>query len=82
MVDLSGQRKFSSLSPLEEKTQVLLLETRNDRLKARLQGWKFMSCSHGQELGQLADLASDWLLCSQLGASLLVDTTHDNDYNS
>ena len=25
-------------------------------------GWKFFSCSHGQELGQLADLASDWLL--------------------
>ena len=22
---------------------------------------KFMSCSHGQELGQLADLVSDWL---------------------
>ena len=24
-------------------------------------GWKLMSRSHGQELGQLADLASDWL---------------------
>ena len=24
-------------------------------------GWKFMICSHCQELGQLADLASDWL---------------------
>ena len=24
--------------------------------------WKFLSCSHCQELGQLADLASDWLL--------------------
>ena len=23
--------------------------------------WEFMSGSHGQELGQLADLASDWL---------------------
>ena len=23
--------------------------------------WKLMSLSHGQELGQLADLASDWL---------------------
>ena len=23
--------------------------------------WKLMSCSHCQELGQLADLASDWL---------------------
>ena len=37
---------------------------------------KFMSCSHFQELGQLADLASDWLF------SLLVDRTLDNDYNS
>ena len=27
----------------------------------RLQGWKLMSSSHCQELGQLADLASDWL---------------------
>ena len=27
----------------------------------QLQGWKFMSCSHGQEMGQLAVLASDWL---------------------
>ena len=25
------------------------------------QGWKFMSCSHCQELGQPADLGSDWL---------------------
>ena len=25
------------------------------------QGWKFISCSHCQELGQHADLASDWL---------------------
>ena len=25
------------------------------------QGWKFMSCCHFQMLGQLADLASDWL---------------------
>ena len=24
-------------------------------------GWKLMSCSQCQELGQLADLASDWL---------------------
>ena len=24
-------------------------------------GWKLVSCSHGQELCQLADLASDWL---------------------
>ena len=31
---------------------------------------KFMSCSHGQELGQLVDLSSDWLftLVSQSGA--------------
>ena len=43
---------------------------------------KIMSWSQGQELGQLADLASDWLFtlvqCSQSGASLLVDTTLDN----
>ena len=38
-----------------------------------LQEWKFMSFSHGQELGQLANLASDWLFTlvqliqSQLG---------------
>ena len=25
------------------------------------QGWKFMSCSHCQELGQGAKLTSDWL---------------------
>ena len=25
------------------------------------QGWKLMSCSHCQELGHLADMASDWL---------------------
>ena len=44
-----------------------------------------MSCSTSHELGQLADLASDWfftLLYSQSGASLLVDTTLDNDYKS
>ena len=28
---------------------------------AQQQGWKFMSCSHCLELGQLAGLASDWL---------------------
>ena len=27
----------------------------------RVLGWKFLSCSHCQELCQLADLASDWL---------------------
>ena len=48
---------------------------------------KLMSCSHGQELGQLAVLAADWLfsgslLCSQSGASLLIDQSLDNDYNS
>ena len=42
---------------------------------------KFMSCIHGQELGQISDLASEWL-CSQSGASLLVDSTLDNDFNS
>ena len=48
-------------------------------------GRKFMSCSHCQEHGQLADLTSYQLfllLCSQSGASLLVDPTLDNDYNS
>ena len=47
------------------------------------QEWKLISCSHDQELCQLAVLASDWLFtlkCSQSGASLLVDTTLDNDY--
>ena len=42
---------------------------------------KLMSCSHCQELGQLADLQlliGCSLLCSQSGASLLVDTTLDN----
>ena len=24
-------------------------------------GWKLISLSHGQELGQIADLASDWM---------------------
>ena len=46
---------------------------------------KFMSCSHRQELGQLDDLASDWLFTLvqlQSGASLLVDTTLDNVYKS
>ena len=48
------------------------------------QGRKFMSCSHGQ--GWVNFLT--WLpigcslLGSQSGASLLVDTTLDNDYNS
>ena len=43
---------------------------------------KLMSCSHGQELGQLADLASDWLFtlkCSQSGTICLVDTILDHD---
>ena len=47
--------------------------------------WKFMSCSHCQELSQLADLASHWLFTlvnTQSEARLLVDTTLDNDYNS
>ena len=45
-------------------------------------GWKFMSLIYRQELCQLADLASDCTLSSQSGASLLVDTTLDNYYNS
>ena len=46
---------------------------------------KLVSCGQCQELGQLADLASDWLftLGQQIsGASFLVDPTLDNDYNS
>ena len=44
---------------------------------------KLMSLSHCQELGQLAYWASDWLftLVQPAEASLLVDTTLDNDYN-
>ena len=51
--------------------------------KVDLEG-KFMTWSYCQDLGQLADLSSDWLLtlvCSRSGASLLVDTTLDNKYN-
>ena len=49
------------------------------------QGWKFKSCIH--IVKNCVNLLS-WLLigcsllCSQSGASLLVDTTLDNDYNS
>ena len=48
------------------------------------QGWKFMSGSHNQKLGQLADLASDWLFtCVQpIRSQLAVDPTLDTDYNS
>ena len=52
------------------------------RQSATLLKQKYMSCSHCQKLGQLADLASDWLLYSQSGGSLLFDTTLDNEYNS
>ena len=44
-----------------------------------------MSCSHCQELGQLADpwlLNGCSLLCSISGGSLLVDLTFDINYNS
>ena len=41
--------------------------------------WKLISCVHGQELGRLAVLASDWLFTLVPGASLLVYTTLDND---
>ena len=42
---------------------------------------KFLSCySHCQELDQLADLIDCSLLCSQSGASLLIDPTLDNDF--
>ena len=45
-----------------------------------------MSFIHCQELGQLTDLASEWLqcslLCSQSGASLLADKTFDIEHDS
>ena len=34
------------------------------------QGWKFMSYSHCQELGQIADLASDWLFVQPIRSQL------------
>ena len=45
----------------------------------------YISCIHYQELGRLADLASDWLftLVQPIrSCSLLDDPTLDNDYNS
>ena len=36
----------------------------------RVLGWKFMSSSHGKELGHLADLASDWLFTQQCAANI------------
>ena len=46
-------------------------------------GRKFMSCSHVKIWVNLLTrlLIGCSLLCSQSGASLLVDTTLDNDYN-
>ena len=46
------------------------------------QGWKFMSCSHCQELSNLLIwlLIGCSLLCSQSGASLLFDPTLDMTY--
>ena len=45
---------------------------------------KFMSCSHVKSCVNLLTwlLIGYSLLCSQSGASFLVDTTLDNDYNS
>ena len=47
-------------------------------------GWKFLSCGHCQESVNLLSslLIGCSLLCNQSGASLLVDPTLDNDYNS
>ena len=48
-------------------------------------GWKFMSCSHVKSWVNLLSwlLVGCSLLCSQsAGASLLVDPTLENDYNS
>ena len=53
-----------------------------DGVKGTLLNRKFMSCSHCQELGQLALLIGCPLLCSQSAASFLVDRTLDNDFNS
>ena len=46
--------------------------------------WKVLSGSHCQELGQLADLASNFLFTpvQPIRNQLLVDLTLDNDYNS
>ena len=44
---------------------------------------KYLSCSHCQEMGQLADPASDWLCVDPIRSQpAIVDTTLDNDYNS
>ena len=53
-------------------------------LRRGVQGWKFMSCSQTQELGQLTNLASDLLftLVQPIRVCLLVDKILDNDYNS
>ena len=45
-------------------------------------GWKLVSCSHGQELGQLADLASDCLFTLVHPIRSQPALTLDNDYNS
>ena len=46
--------------------------------------WKLMSCSHVKSWVNFLTwlLIGFSLLCSLSGASLLVDTTLDNDYNS
>ena len=47
--------------------------------QSRVEIYELLSC---QELCHLAVPASDWLFTLlQSGASLLVDTTLDNDYN-
>ena len=53
------------------------------------QGWKLLSCSQRQELGQRANLAFDWLpenkepiRCQVSFLSQLFDETLDIDYNS
>ena len=45
---------------------------------------KLVSLSHGQEFGQLADLATDWLfiLVQPMRSQLIFDLNLDNDYNS
>ena len=54
------------------------------RSEASVLEWKLMSCSYVKSCVNLPTwiLIGCSLLCSQSGASLLVDITLDNDYNS
>ena len=62
--------------PGQEPVVLLGLEPDHDPLDVLLVtllfllGWEFMSCSHCQELGQLAVLASDWLFVQPIRSQL------------